>query len=83
MSNIQAHYDLTNGMFSAFLSRDMTYSCGIFPDLDADLVDGRDVGAVNGALGLTKMGGKDKNGKTDKHAEIEDELEASQLRKIQ
>lgn len=61
----------------------MTYSCGIFPTLDADLVDGRDVGAVNGALGLTKMGQKEKSLKEDKHANIEDELEASQLRKIQ
>ena len=25
-------------MFSAFLSPDMTYSCGIFPSLDADLL---------------------------------------------
>ncbi|KAI0821219.1 Mycolic acid cyclopropane synthetase-domain-containing protein [Irpex lacteus] len=35
--NISAHYDLGNAMFEAFLSRDMTYSCGIFPSLDADL----------------------------------------------
>ncbi|EIW72634.1 hypothetical protein TREMEDRAFT_21878, partial [Tremella mesenterica DSM 1558] len=35
--NISAHYDLSNGMFSAFLSDDMTYSCAIFPELDADL----------------------------------------------
>jgi hypothetical protein len=37
LSNIRAHYDLSNGMFEAFLSRDMTYSCGIFPELDGDL----------------------------------------------
>ncbi|KAL7417892.1 S-adenosyl-L-methionine-dependent methyltransferase [Mrakia frigida] len=36
-SNIAAHYDISNDMFSAFLSPDMTYSCGIFPSLDADL----------------------------------------------
>lgn len=36
-SNISAHYDLSNDMFSAFLSPDMTYSCAIFPDLDGDL----------------------------------------------
>ncbi|THH20552.1 hypothetical protein EW146_g850 [Bondarzewia mesenterica] len=36
-SNISAHYDLSNDMFTAFLSQDMTYSCAIFPDLDGDL----------------------------------------------
>ncbi|QRV86399.1 cyclopropane-fatty-acyl-phospholipid synthase [Ceratobasidium sp. AG-Ba] len=35
-SNISAHYDISNQMFEAFLSRDMTYSCAIFPTLDAD-----------------------------------------------
>ncbi|KAA1469739.1 S-adenosyl-L-methionine-dependent methyltransferase [Dentipellis sp. KUC8613] len=38
-SNVSAHYDLSNDMFSAFLSKDMTYSCAIFPDLDGDLQD--------------------------------------------
>ena len=28
--NIAAHYDLSNEMFSAFLSKDMTYSCAIW-----------------------------------------------------
>lgn len=28
--NIQAHYDISNDMFEAFLSRDMTYSCPIW-----------------------------------------------------
>ncbi|GAB7343201.1 hypothetical protein MBLNU457_1268t1 [Dothideomycetes sp. NU457] len=28
--NIAAHYDISNEMFEAFLSRDMTYSCGIW-----------------------------------------------------
>ncbi|KAI8994252.1 cyclopropane-fatty-acyl-phospholipid synthase [Trametes punicea] len=35
--NITAHYDISNNMFMGFLSRDMTYSCAIFPDLDGDL----------------------------------------------
>lgn len=30
ISNISAHYDISNDMFEAFLSRDMTYSCGIY-----------------------------------------------------
>ncbi|CEL52062.1 cyclopropane-fatty-acyl-phospholipid synthase [Rhizoctonia solani AG-1 IB] len=37
-SNISAHYDISNQMFEAFLSHDMTYSCAIFPTLDADVV---------------------------------------------
>jgi cyclopropane-fatty-acyl-phospholipid synthase len=37
LTNIRAHYDLSNAMFAQFLSADMTYSCGIFRDLDADL----------------------------------------------
>ncbi|KAH9977579.1 cyclopropane-fatty-acyl-phospholipid synthase [Russula compacta] len=36
-SNISAHYDLSDDMFKAFLSEDMTYSCAIFSDLDGDL----------------------------------------------
>ncbi|EAU85831.2 cyclopropane-fatty-acyl-phospholipid synthase [Coprinopsis cinerea okayama7 len=36
-SNISAHYDISNEMFAGFLSKDMVYSCAIFPDLDADL----------------------------------------------
>ncbi|KAG8768500.1 hypothetical protein FRC12_005515 [Ceratobasidium sp. 428] len=36
-SNISAHYDISNQMFEAFLSADMTYSCAIFPTLDADV----------------------------------------------
>ncbi|KAG8801890.1 hypothetical protein FRC18_007696, partial [Serendipita sp. 400] len=36
-SNISAHYDISNRMFEGFLSRDMTYSCAIFEDLDRDL----------------------------------------------
>lgn len=36
-SNISAHYDISNEMFRAFLSADMTYSCGIFEKVDEDL----------------------------------------------
>ncbi|KAL5501293.1 hypothetical protein ACEPAH_8553 [Sanghuangporus vaninii] len=36
-SNISAHYDISNKMFEGFLSEDMTYSCAIFKELDADL----------------------------------------------
>ncbi|BFZ56644.1 hypothetical protein PYCC9005_003691 [Savitreella phatthalungensis] len=30
INNISAHYDLSNDMFSSFLSHDMTYSCAVF-----------------------------------------------------
>ncbi|KAI0044109.1 cyclopropane-fatty-acyl-phospholipid synthase [Auriscalpium vulgare] len=36
-SNISAHYDMSDDMFKAFLSEDMTYSCAIYSDLDGDL----------------------------------------------
>ncbi|OCH86874.1 cyclopropane-fatty-acyl-phospholipid synthase [Obba rivulosa] len=36
-SNISAHYDISNAMFMGFLSKDMTYSSAIFPELDGDL----------------------------------------------
>ncbi|KAF8309892.1 cyclopropane-fatty-acyl-phospholipid synthase, partial [Clavulina sp. PMI_390] len=38
--NISAHYDISNEMFAAFLSEDMTYSCAIFDRLDEDLEEG-------------------------------------------
>ncbi|PKS05867.1 hypothetical protein jhhlp_007696 [Lomentospora prolificans] len=34
--NISAHYDISNDMFSAFLSPDMTYSCPIWAPCQAD-----------------------------------------------
>ncbi|KZT56536.1 cyclopropane-fatty-acyl-phospholipid synthase [Calocera cornea HHB12733] len=38
-ANVSAHYDMSNRMFEAFLSSDMTYSCGLFESLDEDLVE--------------------------------------------
>lgn len=37
LRNIGAHYDISNTMYEAFLSKDMTYSCAVFPTLDADI----------------------------------------------
>ncbi|CUS15800.1 unnamed protein product [Tuber aestivum] len=34
--NVSAHYDISNEIFAAFLSPDMTYSCGIFSPTPAD-----------------------------------------------
>ncbi len=36
LKNIGAHYDISNAMYEAFLSADMTYSSGVYPTLDAD-----------------------------------------------
>jgi len=36
-SNIRAHYDLSNEMFSKFLDPSLTYSCGIFKKAEDDL----------------------------------------------
>jgi cyclopropane-fatty-acyl-phospholipid synthase len=38
-SNISAHYDISNDMFAAFLSEDMTYSCAIFGERDRKYKD--------------------------------------------
>ncbi|EJT98537.1 CFS1-like protein, partial [Dacryopinax primogenitus] len=40
-ANVSAHYDMSNRMFEAFLSRDMTYSCGFFESIDEDLMECR------------------------------------------
>ncbi|MEQ1856685.1 MAG: cyclopropane-fatty-acyl-phospholipid synthase family protein [Longimicrobiales bacterium] len=37
--NIQAHYDLGNEFFAAFLDETMTYSCGFFPDARGSMED--------------------------------------------
>ena len=37
INNISAHYDLSNDMFASFLSKDMTYSCGIFEKKESTL----------------------------------------------
>lgn len=46
-SNISAHYDLSNEVFAAFLSWDMTYSCAVFDEeakgCTGDLVEDRPV----------------------------------------
>ncbi|KAG0145703.1 hypothetical protein CROQUDRAFT_133599 [Cronartium quercuum f. sp. fusiforme G11] len=45
ISNISAHYDISNEMFEAFLSNDMTYSCAYFND---------QLGGLNGDLEIEK-----------------------------
>ncbi|UZJ57209.1 hypothetical protein CBS101457_006529 [Exobasidium rhododendri] len=59
LRNIGAHYDISNTMYEAFLSKDMTYSCAVFPTLDAD-VTGPLLEAVNeeAAKGQRAEGGQ-------------------------
>ncbi|KIP09025.1 hypothetical protein PHLGIDRAFT_87325 [Phlebiopsis gigantea 11061_1 CR5-6] len=68
--NISAHYDLGNDMFRVFLSKDMTYSCAIFPSLDADLK------ISNARAGATPR--PSPNGEP-----VEDPLHDAQMRKLQ
>ncbi|KIK57142.1 hypothetical protein GYMLUDRAFT_46375 [Collybiopsis luxurians FD-317 M1] len=55
-SNISAHYDISNEMFAGFLSKDMTYSCAIFEDLDGDVKNGLDRGLWSGGHALHRLG---------------------------
>ncbi|WVF70807.1 hypothetical protein IAT40_005601 [Kwoniella sp. CBS 6097] len=73
--NISAHYDLSNGMFKSFLSKDMTYSCAIFPELDKDLTAGRqqDRPRKKGLIGVGNGNGDEDEG---------DELEEAQIAKL-
>ncbi|WVR05790.1 hypothetical protein IAU60_002815 [Kwoniella sp. DSM 27419] len=71
--NISAHYDLSNGMFKAFLSKDMTYSCAIFPELDKDLSHGRQE-ERRAILGAKAPG--------EEAEEAGDELEEAQIAKL-
>ncbi|KAJ3992330.1 CFS1-like protein [Lentinula boryana] len=96
-SNISAHYDISNEMFAGFLSKDMTYSCAIFEDLDGDLkvsnglngsID-EEVGRWSGGHGLKKVGNKFTKGvpllsdNLNSHNDFsEDPLEAAQFRKL-
>lgn len=84
---------MSNGMFSAFLSKDMTYSCAIFKDLDGDLKRMEEIGETNGALGLIKFGkgqkpmikaNGDHGASHEAHdgSEETDELEDAQLAKL-
>ncbi|KAJ3806737.1 CFS1-like protein [Lentinula aff. lateritia] len=80
-SNISAHYDISNDMFAGFLSKDMTYSCAIFEDLDGDLKGGEQgelKGRWNGGHGLKKL----TNGMTNGLPSLSDPLEDAQYRKL-
>ncbi|KAJ3917464.1 CFS1-like protein [Lentinula edodes] len=91
-SNISAHYDISNDMFAGFLSKDMTYSCAIFEDLDGDLKGGEQgelKGRWNGGHGLKKLTNGMTNGvpfpEPNVAAELpssSDPLEDAQYRKL-
>ncbi|TIA82009.1 hypothetical protein E3P98_01660 [Wallemia ichthyophaga] len=55
--NISAHYDISNDMFTSFLSPDMTYSCGIYEDPKADTEVALALTGSNGSNGSTTNNG--------------------------
>ncbi|MCO5546932.1 hypothetical protein L7F22_000371 [Adiantum nelumboides] len=57
LRNIGAHYDISNTMYEAFLSADMTYSCAIFPTLDADVQEGPLLAAAASAAAKAEESG--------------------------
>ncbi|CUA75126.1 cyclopropane-fatty-acyl-phospholipid synthase [Rhizoctonia solani] len=86
-SNISAHYDISNQMFEAFLSRDMTYSCAIFPTLDADTAHTKKGERLlkNGVI-VRGLGNGDVHSigtDADTPAEDEDELYQAQMIKLE
>lgn len=46
LANVRAHYDISNAVFAAFLSPEMTYSCPIWPSLD----QGPDTAGADGPI---------------------------------
>ncbi|KAG8766223.1 hypothetical protein FRC15_006516, partial [Serendipita sp. 397] len=60
-SNISAHYDISNRMFEGFLSRDMTYSCAIFEDLDRDLQQLQPVATVTTTAATMRQSARKNN----------------------
>ncbi|KAJ7134792.1 CFS1-like protein [Mycena epipterygia] len=86
-SNISAHYDISNDMFAGFLSEDMTYSCGIFADLDGDMKDGVARSEWSGGQGLRRLGQSASTASTSAEADVDessdvDELCDAQIRKL-
>jgi len=75
--------------FSGFLSKDMTYSCAIFADLDGDMKDGvTDRGEWSGGQGLKRIDAQPHSGAVSSSfapsdaPPLEDELHEAQLRKL-
>ncbi|KAG9119661.1 hypothetical protein FRC07_005209 [Ceratobasidium sp. 392] len=90
-SNISAHYDISNQMFEAFLSHDMTYSCAIFPTLDTDVTRvGKGGKLLENGVVVRGLGNGDTSGinveqdpiASFQNAEGEDELYEAQMIKL-
>jgi len=84
-SNISAHYDISNTMFQAFLSEDMTYSCAIFEDLDGDLqkpCTNSPISEPKFAIGKPVTSGTPPPPYTSSPITGKDELHAAQVRKL-
>ncbi|KAK7056943.1 hypothetical protein VNI00_002661 [Paramarasmius palmivorus] len=80
--NISAHYDISNRMFEGFLSRDMTYSCALWDEVDGDLVGG---GEEENVEGILRIGSTQKPAQTFTQAagkDEEDPLYEAQMNKL-
>ncbi|KAL2137224.1 hypothetical protein VTI74DRAFT_6435 [Chaetomium olivicolor] len=69
--HVQAHYDISNAMFAAFLSRDMTYSCPVW-ELNSSTITTTTATTAPGA-----------STRKDLDGEEEETLEQAQMRKLQ
>ncbi|CAD6938483.1 unnamed protein product [Tilletia caries] len=84
LKNIGAHYDIVT-----FLSRDMTYSCGVFPTLDADILPSSQKstaaflgGLVNDPEAAAKLDSLPSSVAKTENEYATDDLEDSQIRKL-
>ncbi|KAF4599518.1 Vacuolar fusion protein mon1 [Pleurotus pulmonarius] len=85
-SNISAHYDISNDMFTGFLSEDLTYSCGIFEDLDGDHRKFGNQTQWSGGQGLKRIQQSERVNRDDGNGTAtingKDELYDAQIRKL-
>ncbi|ESK86199.1 cyclopropane-fatty-acyl-phospholipid synthase [Moniliophthora roreri MCA 2997] len=72
-SNISAHYDLSNEVFAAFLSWDMTYSCAIFDE---------EAGGCVGDLLQERFIAPPRRRQCEERSNPPDDLERGQLAKL-
>lgn len=93
LKNIGAHYDISNAMYQQFLSKDMTYSCAVYRDLDGDVAPPIPLAAASSLSGGPSRSRKTSGPQSSLHdsglgspqsdtSSKIDELEEAQLRKL-
>jgi len=55
-SNIEAHYDMSNALFRAFLDETMTYSCAWFEDFSSESLETAQLRKIDGILDYAGVG---------------------------